>query len=61
MKENTRIERKNQIDFAVGMASIDGGKPSVFTEKLLNQYELRQLSADQLKQAIVKEYTRIIQ
>lgn len=61
MKENTRIERKNQIDFAVGMASIDGGKPSAFAEKLLNQYELGQLSADQLKQAIVKEYTRTIQ
>lgn len=61
MKENTREERKKQIDFAVGMAAIDGGKPSAFTKELLKQYETGQLSAAQLKQAIVEEYTRTIQ
>lgn len=61
MKGNSRLERKEQIDFAVGMASIDGGKPSAFTEKLLNQYEIGQLSAAQLKQAIIAEYTRTTQ
>lgn len=61
MKKNTRNERKKQIDFAVGMASIDGGKPSAFTKDLLRQYEMGQLSANQLKQAIVEEYTRTTQ
>ncbi len=61
MKEKLRLERKKQVDFAVGMAGIDGGKPSAFTEELLNQYEIGQLSASQLKQAIVEEYTRTIQ
>lgn len=60
MKENTPEKRKKQIDFAVGMAGIDGGKPSAFTKELLKQYETGQLSAAQLKQAIVDEYTRTI-
>ncbi len=48
MKVITRNERKIQINFSIGMANIDGGKPSAFTEKLLHQ----------LKQAIIEEYTR---
>ena len=58
MKKNTRNERKKQIDFEDGMASMDGGKSSVFTEKLLMQYEMGQLSASELKRAIVEKYTR---
>ncbi|MBD7908511.1 antitoxin VbhA family protein [Sporosarcina gallistercoris] len=58
MNANSRIERQRQVEFAVGMASIDGGKPSVFTKNLLKQYEEGQLSSSQLKQAIVEKYTR---
>lgn len=52
------MKNAKKIDFAVGMAAINGGKPSAFTEELLKQYETGQLSAAQLKQAIVDEYTR---
>lgn len=58
MNKNSRIERQEQVEFAVGMAAIDGGKPSVFTKNLLNQYEEGQISSSQLKQAIVEKYTR---
>lgn len=51
---------KENEDEPVDIAGIDDGKPSVFTKKLLNQYEPVQLSASQLKQAIVEEYTRAI-
>ena len=58
MNENSRTERQKQVEFAVGMAAIEGGKPSVFTKNLLNQYEAGQVSSSQLKQAIVEKYTR---
>lgn len=58
MKDKLRLERQKQIQFAVGMAAIDGGKPSEFTQNLLKQYELGQLSSSQLKQAIVEKYIR---
>lgn len=58
MKENSRLERKKQVQFAVGMAAIDGGKPSTFTQNLLNQYENGQVSSSQLKQAIIEKYAR---
>lgn len=61
MNENSREERQKQVEFAVGMAAIDGGKPSVFTKNLLKQYENGQVSSAQLKQAIVEEYTRASQ
>ena len=35
----SRLKRQNEIDFAVEMAAIDGGKPSVFTQALLKKYE----------------------
>lgn len=60
MNENSRTERQKQVEFAVGMAANDGGKPSVFTKKLLNQYEDGQVSSSQLKQAIVEKYTRAL-
>lgn len=40
MKVNSRQLRKEQVKFAVGMASIDGGHPSAFTKKLLDEYEI---------------------
>lgn len=61
MNENSQQERQKQIEFAVGMAAIDGGKPSAFTKNLLNQYENGQVSSSQLKQAIVEKYTRASQ
>lgn len=61
MEENSSLERKKQVQFAVGMAAIDGGKPSAFTQNLLNQYENGQVSSSQLKQAIVEKYTRASQ
>ncbi|WP_438316745.1 antitoxin VbhA family protein [Sporosarcina sp. FA9] len=61
MNENSRTERQKKVEFAVGMAAIDGGKPSAFTKNLLNQYENGQVSSSQLKQAIVEKYTRASQ
>ncbi|MFD1928908.1 antitoxin VbhA family protein [Sporosarcina siberiensis] len=61
MNENSQEERQKQIEFAVGMAAIDGGKPSAFTKNLLNQYENGQVSSSELKQAIVEKYTRASQ
>ncbi len=57
-EKNISIERQKQVEFAVGMAAIDGGKPSAFTRNLLNQYEQGQVSSSQLKQAIVEKYIR---
>jgi len=34
MDEKIRQERQEQVEFAVGMAAIDGGKPSAFTKNL---------------------------
>ena len=39
MQVASRLKRQNEIDFAVEMAAIDGGKPSVFTQALLKKYE----------------------
>ncbi len=49
---------KKQIQFALGMAALDGGKPSAFTQNLLNQYESGQVTSRQLKQAILQQYTK---
>lgn len=49
---------KKQIEFAVGMAAIDGGKPSPFTQKLLNRYENGEITSAQFKQAIIEQYTK---
>ena len=59
MKINSRLERQKQIQFAVGMAALDGGKPTDFTQNLLNQYENGQITSAQLKQAILKKYVKV--
>lgn len=59
MKNNSHLERQKQVQFAVGMAAIDGGKPTKFTQHLLNQYENGEVSSSQLKQAILKEYVKV--
>lgn len=51
-----REERQKRVQFAVGMAAIDGGKPTDFTRGLLRQYENGEVSAKQLKQAIIDKY-----
>lgn len=49
-----REERQKRVKFAVGMAAIDGGKPTDFTQSLLKQYENGEVSAKYLKQAIIE-------
>lgn len=58
MNTNSRLERQKQIQFAVGMAALDGGKPTAFTQNLLNQYENGQVTSSQLKQAILQKYAK---
>ncbi|MEK4082220.1 antitoxin VbhA family protein [Solibacillus sp. FSL K6-1126] len=58
MKDNSRLERQKQIQFAVGIVALDGGNPSAFTRNLLKPYELGQITSTQLKQAIVQKYTK---
>lgn len=58
MNTNSRLERQKQIQFAVGMAALDGGKPTAFTKNLLNQYETGQVTSGQLKQAILQKYAK---
>lgn len=58
MKVNSRLERQKQIQFALGMAALDGGKPTAFTQNLLSQYENGLVSARELKQAIIQKYAR---
>ena len=53
-----REERQKRVQFAVGMAAIDGGKPTDFTQSLLKQYENGEVSAKHLKQAIIEKYTK---
>ncbi|WP_332645349.1 hypothetical protein [Lysinibacillus sp. 54212] len=43
-----------QIQFTVGIAALDGGKPPAFTQNLLNPYEDGQGIASQFKQALFK-------
>lgn len=56
MELKSRLERKNQIKFAVGMAALDGGKPTSFTQNLLKQYEDGEVTSSELKQEILKKY-----
>lgn len=61
MKANLCLKRRKEINFAVGMASIDGGRPSSFTKKLLAQYEKGSISSQELKKEIEKKYTKAYQ
>lgn len=58
MDGNERLKRQTQVNFAVGMASIDGGKPSPFTKNLLTQYESGSITSKELKEAITDKYTK---
>lgn len=59
MQVTSRLKRQNDIKFAVGMASLDGGKPSGFTQELLKKYESGSILSKELKEAIIKEYTKV--
>ena len=59
MNLNSRPERQKRVRFAVGMAAIDGGKPTAYTQNLLKQYENGELSESQFKKAIVDKYTKV--
>lgn len=58
MKEDLRSQRVKQVNFAVGMSSIDGGRPSSFTKELLSRYENGLISSKELKKEIVEKYTQ---
>mgnify|MGYP004476051243 CR=1 FL=1 len=55
-KTATRAKRKKQVQFAVGMAAIDGGKPTAFTKDLLQQYESGFISASDVRKGILAKY-----
>lgn len=57
MKDELRLKRQKQINFAVGMASIDGGRPNTFTKELLAHYEEGSISSKELKKAIIEKNT----
>lgn len=54
---NSNSERQKRVRFAVGMAAIDGEKPTAFTQNLLKQYENGKVSESKLKKAILDKYT----
>ncbi|MCG3088380.1 antitoxin VbhA family protein [Sporosarcina cyprini] len=51
-----RSTRIKNVNFAVGMAAIDGGKPTPFTKDLLDQYEDGKISAADLRKAVLNKY-----
>ena len=59
MDQDSYIERQNQVKFAVGMAAIDGEKPSPFTQQLLNRYENGEITSAQFKQIILKQFIKL--
>lgn len=61
MKNNLLEKREKQVKFAVGLAAMDGGKPSAFTERLLKDYEKGHISSKELKNEIIKKYTKAYQ
>lgn len=58
MNSNPQAERQKNVQFAVGMAAIDGGKPTAFTQNLLEKYEKDEVTASQVKKAIIEKYTK---
>ena len=54
----TRSKRQKRVRFAVGMAAIDGGKPTPYTKELLRQYEAGTISAADLRESILDKYVK---
>ena len=61
MTVTERNKRQQQIQFAVGMAALDGGKPTTFTQHLLDEYKEGRITSGQLKKAILKQYAKVQQ
>lgn len=61
MLATERIKREKQIQFAVGMAALDGGKPTTFTQQLLDDYKEGRITSGQLKKAIIQQYAKVQQ
>ncbi|SDL29749.1 antitoxin VbhA family protein [Lacicoccus qingdaonensis] len=61
MKNERLNERQSNVRTAVGLAAIDGGKPSDFTKKLLKGYEKGLISSKELKDEILKKYAKVSQ
>lgn len=59
MDLNKKTDRQRLIQFAIGMAAIDGGKPTDFTQNLLSRYENGEISASYLQQAILEKYAKV--
>lgn len=59
MKNNLQAEREKKVRIAVGLAAIDGGKPSDFTKNLLRDYEKGHISSKELKDEIIKKYAKV--
>lgn len=58
INSNLHEERKKGVQFAAGMAAINGGKPTLYTQNLLEQFENGELTAIQVKQAIIEKYAK---
>ena len=41
------------------MAALDGGKPTVFTQQLLDDYKEGRITFGQLKKAIIERYAKV--
>ncbi|MCP2035490.1 hypothetical protein L1279_002501 [Planomicrobium sp. HSC-17F08] len=61
MELNLRTARQKRARFAVGMAAIDGGKPTAFTQNLLKKYENGEVTESQFKKAIIDKYVKVSQ
>ena len=59
MDLNKKTDRQRLIQFAIGMAAIDGGKPTAFTHNLLSRYENGEISAHYLQKAILEKYAKV--
>lgn len=58
MKNCSQLDRRKQTQYVIAIAAINGGKPTEFTQHLLKQYEDRQITSRELKQAIIQHYTK---
>lgn len=61
MNNDLLEKREKQVRIAVGLAAIDGGKPSDFTKKLLRDYKRGDISSNELKDKVIKKYAKVLQ
>ncbi|MCG7337065.1 hypothetical protein MHZ95_17535 [Sporosarcina sp. ACRSM] len=53
-------DREKQVRFAVGMATIDDGKPTDFSQRLLDEYTEGRISASDLHKPFLKNMPRVV-